>query len=266
MKRGVKDFSIRPFAADDALNFTSIVERNEYRLPDDMKDWTVIDVGAHIGCFALAAYLRGAKMIFSYEAEQGNYATLMANAVAMAPHVRPYHGAVWRSDVNHGKLSYVFSEVKRRTGGGNVLMTNTDVVADQKVSLIPFDRIHDAAASLGGRPIDLVKLDCEGSEWPILLTSKRLELVQRIFGEFHEIGGPRMEKVKDHGAHPRQIPHSIRVSDETGGFHEAYTQEVLAEFLSSKEFNVRIEPAKGHEWIGHFWAMRSKDEFKEFDR
>ena len=74
-----------------------------------------------------------------------------------------------------------------------------------------------------------------------------------------------MELMKSsHGAHPKQIPHSARVADETGGFYEAYTQEILGDLLASKGFHVKIEPAKGNEWIGHFWAMRSEDEFKKF--
>ena len=38
----------------------------------------------------------------------------------------------------------------------------------------------------------LMKIDCEGSEFPILLTSKLLTRVDRIVGEYHEIPSERM--------------------------------------------------------------------------
>ena len=39
-----------------------------------------------------------------------------------------------------------------------------------------------------GKPVGLLKLDCEGSEWPILATSRLLHKVERIAGEFHFFG------------------------------------------------------------------------------
>jgi hypothetical protein len=34
--------------------------------------------------------------------------------------------------------------------------------------------------------VKLLKIDCEGSEFPILLTSRRLDHVERVVGEIHE--------------------------------------------------------------------------------
>ena len=51
----------------------------------------------------------------------------------------------------------------------------------------------------------LLKLDCEGAEWPILLTSRRLHLIDEIVGEFHEIGGPFLEIGEERPA-ARRVP------------------------------------------------------------
>jgi hypothetical protein len=49
----------------------------------------------------------------------------------------------------------------------------------------------DAILERFGR-VKLLKLDCEGSEFPILLTSQRLDRVERVVGEIHELEGPFM--------------------------------------------------------------------------
>ena len=51
----------------------------------------------------------------------------------------------------------------------------------------------DLATNHGEKQVRLLKLDCEGAEWPILLTSQRLHLIDEICGEFHEIGGQFLE-------------------------------------------------------------------------
>ena len=48
------------------------------------------------------------------------------------------------------------------------------------VEPVPFDKVIEAVSQQGMRRISLLKLDCEGSEYPILLTSSRLDLVDEI--------------------------------------------------------------------------------------
>jgi FkbM family methyltransferase len=190
-------------------------------------------------------YARGARDIVCYEPEPGNYVQLRENVGNLAPHVRTCEAAVWRSDRQDDWLRYVPSEVVERTGGGHVFGE-----AGKPVATVPFDLAVATAAVKTGR-VDLVKLDCEGSEWPILLTSKSLSLVRSIIGEFHEIGGPNMDKVTTQQTHPRTIPACARV-----GGYEAFTLEVLGRFLARHGFTTEAMPTPGHEWIGKFWAKR----------
>ena len=81
--------------------------------------------------------------------------------------------------------------------------------------------------------VELLKLDCEGSEWPILFTSKLLRKVRRVCGEYHEL-------------YPIPTPALIK------GYNQ-YTKKELAEFLKARYKTVRIQP-HGTSHLGHFWA------------
>lgn len=84
----------------------------------------------------------------------------------------------------------------------------------------------------------MLKLDCEGSEYPILMTSNRIHLIDEIIGEYHEIGCGRDQ---------REIPCVARVGQATslGG-------DVLADYLRKNGFAVRLG-GKAHIW-GKFLA------------
>ena len=178
---------------------------NEYRLPDRFASGDiVIDVGAHIGSFAYAVVLRGARRVCSIEPDH-------ANCTLAAEHLRPYiergyvklmQRAVWRSDPNNDELrfdgyqafprSYAGMEGIINTGGGSVAWG-----VGEPVVKIAFDDVVDMTTNGGERRVRLLKLDCEGAEWPILLTSRRLHLVDEIVGEFHEVGGQFLEISED---------------------------------------------------------------------
>ena len=91
--------------------------------------------------------------------------------------------AVWRSDRPDGRLHFSPSSDAANSGGGTIIW-ETD---GPFVETIPFDSVIEAVSRGGARRIDLVKIDCEGSEFPILLTSSKLRHIDRIVGEYHEL-------------------------------------------------------------------------------
>lgn len=247
----IAELRFRP-GTDDAGNFQSVVVGNEYRLPERFPPGAIlVDVGAHIGCFAYAAILRGAEKVLSFEPEAGNFRQLTVNlerwTVAGIDRARLHNLAVWRSDGRGpDRLHFRPSENPRCTGGGNVLWAENG----QDVATIPLDTALLMATEDGAQRVHTLKLDCEGSEWPILLTARRLDLVDRIIGEYHEIGGPHMDRVRLDQAHRTTIPECARVDD-----YAKYTAGELLAFLSGQGFRVRISPhAVG--WLGHFFAER----------
>lgn len=244
----------------DRMTFNGVVGHNEYQLPDRFTPSdVVIDVGAHIGSFAYAAVQRGCRQICCFEPDRDN----CRNAEA---HLRPYieagwvrlsRKAVWRSDANDDQLrfdgyqpfpkSFAGMEGILNTGNGSVLWGTGDEVA--KIAL---DDVIDEITEGGARRVRLLKLDCEGAEWPIVLTSRRLHLVDEIAGEFHELGGPFLEIGEDRPATPL-VFQSDRVT--------RFTIEELARVLTEAGFAVthrrHRRPDGALEGLGMFFAART---------
>jgi FkbM family methyltransferase len=243
----------------DRLIFDAVVAQNEYRLPERFEPGDiVVDVGAHIGSFAYAVALRGGKHVWSIEPDR-------TNCALAAGHLRPYvdqgyvrliHAAVWRSDPNDDELrfdgypamprSYPGMAGVVNTGGGSVVWG-----VGEPVAKIAFDDVVDLATNRGQRRVRLLKLDCEGAEWPIVLTSQRLHLIDEIVGEFHEFGGPLLEI----GENRPSDAHVFR-SGRVAGF----TIEEFARFLRDAGFGVtysrHVRPDGATEGLGMFFATR----------
>lgn len=206
----------------DKVIFDQVVTDNEYRLPSLFDDGdVVIDIGAHIGSFTYAALRSGASRVFAIEADRSNYELASRNLerAVLSQRVELLRAAVWRSDeparvVYHGGYGDGAAR-ELNTGGMGVIWAQ----AGEPIETIAFDTLVDNVLKRSKR-IRLLKIDCEGSEWPILLTSKRIEAIHEVCGEFHEIGGPY-----DRQTPPFQIP---------GYTH--YTVDVLEEFFTKRGY------------------------------
>jgi FkbM family methyltransferase len=237
-------FTFRPGTCDYNV-FCAVTQFNEYRLPEhfDRHD-VILDVGAHIGSFAWARLQRGAGRVIAFEPELENYRLAGAHLAGFGDRVELHPLALWRSDCPETLLwhsGYRHEPHEVNTGGGDVLFQlGPPAVFPQsnqhRVNTISFDAV------LGRfERIRLGKLDCEGSEWPVLLTSKLLDRVEALCGEYHEIGGE----------HNRQaIPEVARVAG-----YERYTTVELIAFLQRHFRRVEIQPHGGAN-LGLFWASR----------
>jgi FkbM family methyltransferase len=244
----------------DRIIFDGVVVFNEYRLPACFASTDiVIDVGAHIGSFAYAVVTRGGEHVYSLEPDRANCMCLRENLKPSIENgsVQLIERAVWRSDPNDDELrfdgyhpfprSFTGMEGILNTGNGSVIWGAGDPV--EKVAL---DDVIDLATSHGGRRVRLLKLDCEGAEWPALLTSRRLHLVDEIVGEFHEIGGPFLEISEDR---PASAP--VFQTDRVARF----TIDELARSLGEAGFEVtssrHLRPNGAVEGLGLFFARRT---------
>ena len=159
--------------------------------PIDFAGKAVVDVGAHIGSFSILAATNGARRVLAYEAGADNYGLLVQNCAAL-PAVECHHAAVWRSDTDERVLDWRMAANPENTGGGTVI--ECDSIAGEParagpgfpVATVALDDVIERA---GG--VDLLKIDAEGSEYPILFTSARLDRVGAIVGEYHEVRGLR---------------------------------------------------------------------------
>jgi FkbM family methyltransferase len=243
---------------DEAI-FNAVVGFNEYRLPERFAAGDiVIDVGAHIGCFAQAVLARGCENVYGIEPDGANFEIA---ADYLKPHIdsgrlQLVRGAAWRSDRNTDELrfdgyhpfpkSFIGMAGILNTGNGSVIWGSGEPVAK-----IAFDEIVDRVTNRGERRVRLLKLDCEGAEWPILLTSQRLGLIDEICGEFHEIGGQFFEISEDRPA--KQPVFSFENV-------ERFTIDVLVDHLTAAGFTVtwhrHTRPTGSPEGLGLFFATR----------
>jgi FkbM family methyltransferase len=243
----------------DQTIFNIVVLFNEYRLPDSFAAGDiVIDIGAHIASFAHAVLSRGCENVTCIEPDRTNFEIAAENLRPQLENgrVQLIRGAVWRSDGNTDQLCFdgyhVFTESYPglegiiNTGNGSVVWG-----AGEPVAAIAFDEIVDRATNHGAHRVRLLKLDCEGAEWPILLTSRKLGLIDEICGEFHEIGGQFLEIGEDRPA--QQPVFSFANVDK-------FTIDVLVDHLNDAGFTVTSHrdsrPTGSLEGRGLFFATR----------
>ena len=161
-------------ATDDAVIAEAVLARNDYRLPDEMLGWRILDVGAHIGSFTVACLERGAAEVLAYEPNAETYRMLLNNL--------PPGKTVWANQQavvgsNPGKRTLRLCNGGSRSGDTILEEVSFQTQQGPEVEAIEFD-------SIGGH-FDLCKLDCEGSEYDIILNSRLLNRCQRLIVSFH---------------------------------------------------------------------------------
>jgi FkbM family methyltransferase len=227
-----RHWRLRPGTIDRRV-FREVVIDNEYRLaprfhPRDV----IVDVGAHVGSFAYAVLRRGAGTVYCCEPSRENFGLLQHNLRPFGAGAHLFQGAVWRSDREVTHLMLQNEADPRNTGAAQVVET----LAAEPVAALPFDRLIQRATEGGARRVRLLKLDCEGSEWPILFTSRMLHLVDAICGEYHVV--------------PSDGPFAV-------AGHGDYTPGALVRFLTAQGFRAHFHAhPKAPERVGLFFAER----------
>jgi FkbM family methyltransferase len=140
-------------------------------------DDIVIDVGAHIGLFALFAsqYCKNGK-IYCFEPVKENYDLLLDNIkLNNLTNIIPFNCAV--SD----KSSKVKIFLRDDEASHSMYITNSNYVEVSSMTLDDFFKETKI------KKCDFLKLDCEGAEYDIIdsLTPKNFEIIERIAIECH---------------------------------------------------------------------------------
>jgi len=230
------EFQLRPNTIDGIFQRT-IWEENEYRIPDRLSpESRIIDVGGHIGLFSHLCWQRGAKNITAFEPNKESYELAKSNLAHTS--VSLINKAVWRSDrlVNEKLFLTEFSEM--HLDGPDVvdpgtMNTGTPSVFAEKgegVETISLDSV------IGNETIDILKIDCEGSEFPVLLTSKKLKQVRFITGEYHLVNLPAIAQVEG---------------------YDKYSVGTLADLFTALRFQVEFLPHPAPKFsaiLGNFFA------------
>ena len=185
--------------------------------------WNVVDIGAGLGDFSIyAAYGRPGTKVYAFEPFPGSFLLLNENIEQNGiKNIFPFQQAVWGTageltlDLSVGEpLQFSSQEVVVEPAKAKKIKVDAITLADV-LSQQPLDRV------------DLLKLDCEGAEYEILMKApdETLAKVQRIVMEYHNVDA-------DH------------------------THVQLIRFLESVGYTVSWEQNIVHEEIGYLFAAR----------
>jgi FkbM family methyltransferase len=149
----------------------------------------VVDVGANIGLFAVYAAMSGAAKVYAFEPNREAYRCMVDN--------------IRRNDLQHVIVPYNHAVTSRsneivmipRTASpqNRIVRGDADHAAYEPVKTIS---VNDIVSKEGLACVNLLKMDCEGSEYDILagMSASTFSKIDRIIVEYHDGGAERIEK------------------------------------------------------------------------
>ena len=181
--------------------------------------WTVVDIGAGIGEFTIFAALGHSRnRVFGFEPFSESFTLLQRNVAA---------NRVTGIEVINAAVSAESGGVELDISGGEPLSLRSYAASDSQRSHVRSFSLEDALAHCRVDQCDLLKLDCEGAEYDILMSARPdvLARVRRIVMEYHDgVSG------HSHGQ--------------------------LAAFLQTNGYVVRIQPNFVHADLGYMYCYR----------
>lgn len=150
----------------------------------------IVDVGGHIGAFTrFAAGLWPNGRFYCFEANPRNHSLIGQNLSSITSDYRLYKAALVGEIPVNRRLVIKESEADSITGGWGIIWGDTAFTPGPGVAseVIPaFVKVRDLFDEIDGR-INLLKFDCEGSEFSILssMTDEDLKRVDHIVAEIH---------------------------------------------------------------------------------
>jgi len=193
------------------------------------EDWMIMDIGAAIGEFTLLAAKKAYKgKIFAFEPFPGSFQLLRENMqLNSLRNVEVYEKAVWSRE---GELSFI-----NENGEPLQLSMDSGQPSDNahnplKIHCISLLQALDLTAI---SHLDLLKLDCEGAEFPILLDAhpEVFERIDRMIMEYHD------------------------------GYMQHHHQE-LVKHLENSGYKVVVTGSLVHEELGYLYAEKVSPGFR----
>lgn len=167
---------------DDPEDITTVfvifMRRDYGNIP---KNSTIIDIGANIGVFALYALTHGASKVIACEPSAGSRELMRKNLEAgnVAESCEIVPQAVYKESGVKMQFSITPSVHNSIFGRGTQ--------PQEAVEEITTISLKDLLADRNLATVDLIKVDCEGAEYPIFLESKDIDLrtVSALRMEYH---------------------------------------------------------------------------------
>lgn len=175
------EFTLR-IGTQDPMTFKEVLFDNCYKLPDRFEPGArIIDVGANIGAFTVACLVRGAGFITAVEPHPDNFDLLRRNTARWVGQIDYMRAALyWRHKVwcpiqDRGAHTAMHCVGEGEQG---IAVTAPRVTLDQLIT---------AGLHMGPATCHLLKLDCEGGEYPGLFECTRLAVVEQVIVECHAV-------------------------------------------------------------------------------
>ena len=197
----------------------AVYERHGLRL---QPSWTVVDIGGGLGEFAIhAARQCYHGHIYAFEPAPESFALLQANAL---------HNAIGNLTAFPHAVGAVAGQLSLDTTSGVPVLYRATTAADGQPGsgvAVPSVTIEQVFATTGIARCDMLKLDCEGSEYEILFSTPPgiLANIIRICLEYHN------------GVTP-------------------YTHHHLIDWLRRQGYIVHHDPNPVHSYTGLLYAIR----------
>ena len=174
-------FDDTPFAIEAVAQE---IMNKEYPLESYLFDEgdVVIDIGSHVGIISIIlAKLNPELTIYAFEPLPSNFSMLLKNIEENnISNIKPFQMAV--TEVS-GRQVYLYdrTEELKNSGGASLFTPNPHRTLVDTISLDDIFKRHHI------KECNLLKIDCEGSEYDILLNSNKFQsgAVKQLLGEFH---------------------------------------------------------------------------------
>lgn len=227
----------------------SVLIRNEYNLPAKMDGMVVLDIGAHIGSFAIACQKRNAKKVVSFEPDPENFHLLNVNTnqdknSKTEMHVAEAAVIGGESCNNLGVRHLTEHDFDKGRNTGHV-----DIYGEP--SNIRGINFNEALQMAGGK-VDFLKLDCEGAEWGIFETGD-FSKIRYIAAELHAVpDSPHPSLDKFRGKSLTDLSTEVETKLQELGFETSvvFTDPSLAKLSATKITDVPLGKRRRLLWIG----------------
>lgn len=153
----------------------------------------VLDVGAHIGAFSrYVKHLWPDAVVYAFEADPANIALLGRNCGFAQTGLKIINAALWKEELPELEFLSAVGSGFKNTGGGSVKEADACTLEARPDTIkVPAFRASEVVRDLcfPDLPLDILKLDCEGSEYAILEELHEAALLSRIVnitGEYHK--------------------------------------------------------------------------------
>ncbi len=200
--------SLRASDSSDTVSLSELLIDKEYGT--SFPGYRIVDVGAYIGDTPLFFAAHGAEKVIAAEPTPDNYALAQENIVSSpyADRIELLPVAVAATD---GEMAFY---VDPKNPQSNALLPTSENLACSTYTervRVPVWSFAKLVAYSGWDTIDLVKLDCEGAEFPILLETPAevLQKVKKWVIEYHADPEPLEKRLQDLGYHVQRVRDSV---------------------------------------------------------